>query len=113
MAVNSTSSTAMAPMTSFARRERVGTDTGGRMATSGLLQFLVRQEPRTSTVVNAPGALRFPLAGLRCPAGAQVLQRGERSEEHTSELQSLQYLVCRLLLEKKNKLYLSLEPNII
>src|SRR3712207_6943590 len=27
--------------------------------------------------------------------------RGERSEEHTSELQSRQYLVCRLLLEKK------------
>src|SRR5258707_8875053 len=31
----------------------------------------------------------------------QVLQR--RSEEHTSELQSRQYLVCRLLLEKKKK----------
>src|SRR3712207_8711942 len=28
-------------------------------------------------------------------------QRGGRSEEHTSELQSRQYLVCRLLLEKK------------
>src|SRR3712207_8073382 len=28
----------------------------------------------------------------------------ERSEEHTSELQSRQYLVCRLLLEKKKKL---------
>src|SRR3712207_7003500 len=27
--------------------------------------------------------------------------RGKRSEEHTSELQSRQYLVCRLLLEKK------------
>src|ERR1035441_10841003 len=27
--------------------------------------------------------------------------RGERSEEHTSELQSLRHLVCRLLLEKK------------
>src|SRR3712207_7573990 len=27
---------------------------------------------------------------------------GQRSEEHTSELQSRQYLVCRLLLEKKN-----------
>src|SRR3712207_7522262 len=33
--------------------------------------------------------------GQRRPAGA-------RSEEHTSELQSRQYLVCRLLLEKKN-----------
>src|SRR5229473_8477161 len=29
--------------------------------------------------------------------------RGERSEEHTSELQSLAYLVCRLLLEKKKQ----------
>src|SRR5947199_7149616 len=28
----------------------------------------------------------------------------ERSEEHTSELQSLRHLVCRLLLEKKNNL---------
>src|SRR3712207_7127645 len=30
-------------------------------------------------------------------------RRGRRSEEHTSELQSRQYLVCRLLLEKKNR----------
>src|SRR3712207_8261136 len=30
-------------------------------------------------------------------------RRGMRSEEHTSELQSRQYLVCRLLLEKKKK----------
>src|SRR3712207_8841775 len=35
-------------------------------------------------------------AGDQQPAGA-------RSEEHTSELQSRQYLVCRLLLEKKKK----------
>src|SRR3712207_7194011 len=39
---------------------------------------------------------------------ARVHERGgddrrARSEEHTSELQSRQYLVCRLLLEKKNK----------
>src|SRR3712207_7934994 len=33
-----------------------------------------------------------------------------RSEEHTSELQSRQYLVCRLLLEKKTNPTLSLEP---
>src|SRR5437762_8585550 len=31
--------------------------------------------------------------------------RGHRSEEHTSELQSPMYLVCRLLLEKKKKKY--------
>src|SRR3712207_7158417 len=32
-----------------------------------------------------------------------ALAADERSEEHTSELQSRQYLVCRLLLEKKKK----------
>src|SRR3712207_8785466 len=40
-------------------------------------------------------------------AGAMRLGQevGPRSEEHTSELQSRQYLVCRLLLEKKNHHY--------
>src|SRR3712207_7353667 len=33
----------------------------------------------------------------------QILNYFNRSEEHTSELQSRQYLVCRLLLEKKKK----------
>src|SRR3712207_8971000 len=37
----------------------------------------------------------------------------ERSEEHTSELQSRQYLVCRLLLEKKNKSTYCLFTSII
>src|SRR3712207_7580688 len=41
------------------------------------------------------GAERRP--GVRGPVGA-------RSEEHTSELQSRQYLVCRLLLEKKKNI---------
>src|SRR3712207_8403738 len=35
-------------------------------------------------------------------AGSVGRARAARSEEHTSELQSRQYLVCRLLLEKKN-----------
>src|SRR3712207_7230619 len=35
--------------------------------------------------------------------GALAVLRLPRSEEHTSELQSRQYLVCRLLLEKKKK----------
>src|SRR3712207_7731414 len=38
----------------------------------------------------------------RVPVG-RGLPAEERSEEHTSELQSRQYLVCRLLLEKKKK----------
>src|SRR3712207_7847945 len=36
-------------------------------------------------------------------ASTEYLAPGIRSEEHTSELQSRQYLVCRLLLEKKKK----------
>src|SRR2546423_3293654 len=51
-------------------------------------------------VLPAQGLLRRPLrpaARLRTGARAPAL----RSEEHTSELQSLAYLVCRLLLEKK------------
>src|SRR3712207_8740616 len=35
--------------------------------------------------------------------GGVHAERGRRSEEHTSELQSRQYLVCRLLLEKKKQ----------
>src|SRR5687767_15711095 len=39
---------------------------------------------------------------IRC-CEAMYRKAAERSEEHTSELQSLAYLVCRLLLEKKKK----------
>src|SRR5689334_23603872 len=38
-------------------------------------------------------------------AGAAAASRFPRSEEHTSELQSQFHLVCRLLLEKKKKVY--------
>src|SRR3712207_7334578 len=46
---------------------------------------------------------RTGLAGVPMAAGSALGQSvaGTRSEEHTSELQSRQYLVCRLLLEKK------------
>src|SRR3712207_8455584 len=48
--------------------------------------------------------------GLDCCQLESDVQRRvlSRSEEHTSELQSRQYLVCRLLLEKKKKLYIIL-----
>src|SRR5205814_8963725 len=39
----------------------------------------------------------------RTTSGAESRRTGPRSEEHTSELQSLRHLVCRLLLEKKKK----------
>src|SRR5437899_7014513 len=53
------------------------------------------------------------LAGAKCTRNLQRNWRicrshgtsRRRSEEHTSELQSLRHLVCRLLLEKKNKKY--------
>src|SRR3712207_7684895 len=39
--------------------------------------------------------------GVRGGRAERAARGGRRSEEHTSELQSRQYLVCRLLLEKK------------
>src|SRR5205823_13889009 len=66
----------------------------------------------TRSIVRAPrrrGGRAAPLAPERvtltcqtCGRHASYIERGPRSEEHTSELQSLAYLVCRLLLEKKN-----------
>src|SRR3712207_9523580 len=60
-----------------------------------------RVERRLRLVGHARGGRGHRLLVQR---GAPRLHRGrQRSEEHTSELQSRQYLVCRLLLEKKNK----------
>src|SRR3712207_8843683 len=50
---------------------------------------------RGGSAVRAPGTRGRRRDPRRTPRG--------RSEEHTSELQSRQYLVCRLLLEKKKK----------
>src|SRR3712207_8501681 len=58
----------------------------------------------------AVGALAIGrLAIGRLALGRLALGRAGRSEEHTSELQSRQYLVCRLLLEKKKKSTLNSE----
>src|SRR3712207_7255357 len=58
--------------------------------------------------VDAPGVGRKPSwLKMKMPGGEQyskllkLVNEQRRSEEHTSELQSRQYLVCRLLLEKK------------
>src|SRR2546425_5286393 len=79
----------------------------------------VRIEPFLWTLFSAGGVvaaflvpvhlflwgLAFPLGWIQPPAYerivALVAHPAARSEEHTSELQSLAYLVCRLLLEKK------------
>src|SRR5258708_33553913 len=51
---------------------------------------------------NREAVLRF----LVREAGQRFEVRGRRSEEHTSELQSPDHLVCRLLLEKKKNIWL-------
>src|SRR2546423_7931050 len=64
----------------------------GRCHSGGGFACSDRREPRSSGSISLHGPLAVLLLYLR-------------SEEHTSELQSLAYLVCRLLLEKKNKSY--------
>src|SRR5687767_16031145 len=49
-------------------------------------------------VLHVLGGQRLTIVPVRA-----VVEHDFRSEEHTSELQSLAYLVCRLLLEKKKK----------
>src|SRR3712207_7040594 len=70
-----------------ARARRSGIQRGGRRA------------PLQVVPADGDHARHARLAHARLDGG----QRQARSEEHTSELQSRQYLVCRLLLEKKKK----------
>src|SRR3712207_8106471 len=64
----------------------------GRLPARGNGRRAARGDQRHATAADGLG---------RCYHHAP-LSRATRSEEHTSELQSRQYLVCRLLLEKKN-----------
>src|SRR5437762_9151685 len=64
----------------------------------GLLLELPSERRRPMVRVQATNALYSSLTW----AGRRIDSSGPRSEEHTSELQSPMYLVCRLLLEKKN-----------
>src|SRR3712207_7327280 len=63
-------------------------DSTGRTAPDPVIRW--SSSDTTVAAVAPVGYSHVPVRGLR-----------ERSEEHTSELQSRQYLVCRLLLEKK------------
>src|SRR5262245_65014123 len=77
-----------------------------------LFFLMIPRPPRSTlfpytTLFRSPhpgggAALRRPRPGAAGAAGAGP-GHGGRSEEHTSELQSLRHLVCRLLLEKKKK----------
>src|SRR3712207_8831951 len=80
------------PYTTLFRSDRrpAGLLVRGRAVSGGGVQL-----PRVPPDGLAQGVLDVPAAPLR--------GRDDRSEEHTSELQSRQYLVCRLLLEKKHK----------
>src|SRR5436309_7305701 len=77
---------------------------------------MIRRPPRStlfpyttlfrSTVARAAGQVHDDAATLSLEAAdrlAAEMPRRDRSEEHTSELQSRENLVCRLLLEKKKK----------
>src|SRR3712207_8686497 len=72
-------------------------------------------ERLTARVLGVGDGVRLAGERLRHPGLVQrrlpqhhrrVVAVAPRSEEHTSELQSRQYLVCRLLLEKKKKIIL-------
>src|SRR5687767_9785177 len=79
-----------------------------------LVHFQFNPEHKAQRGGNGAGALRTGRGGkdldIPVPVGTLIYrkdpesgEREQRSEEHTSELQSLAYLVCRLLLEKKKK----------
>src|SRR5205823_14786351 len=59
--------------------------------------------PYTTLFRSAGGSSGGSSVGLYDLADERDRRLAARSEEHTSELQSLAYLVCRLLLEKKKK----------
>src|SRR2546425_6654349 len=77
--------------------------------------LMIRRPPRSTlfpytTLFRSRGtpasACRRPSRRSSAPPAHEprgTLRYASRSEEHTSELQSLAYLVCRLLLEKKKK----------
>src|SRR5437016_9364033 len=87
----------------------------GAFLSVSLVFFLMLRRPPRSTLFPYTTLFRSPVAGTRRHRGINYekeiatalsyLLRDlmQRSEEHTSELQSLTNLVCRLLLEKKNK----------
>src|SRR3712207_6899379 len=79
---------------------------------------LFRSEPVPLPRVVPLDAVGLLLADVETPRRDQLGVRRPvvsavktRSEEHTSELQSRQYLVCRLLLEKKKQNIINLSPT--
>src|SRR5438445_4511648 len=76
----------------------VGTPSSGSTLVAGMAMYSANAPSRSTPMMRVFLQMwLFPVRHWRqCPHTI-------RSEEHTSELQSRQYLVCRLLLEKKKK----------
>src|SRR5437764_6031265 len=77
-----------------------------RLRTSTLFPYttLFRSWARASPRWSAPTPSSPPAPISRCTCSRCTGGSATRSEEHTSELQSPMYLVCRLLLEKKKNI---------
>src|SRR5690554_7722665 len=67
------------------------------------LPILINGSDINDTMVDAQFSTNV-LSKLNLFAVTLTIVKGKRSEEHTSELQSRPHLVCRLLLEKKNRM---------
>src|SRR5947209_20406639 len=72
--------------------------------------FIIENRPGAGSNIATEAAVRAAsdgytllLVGSPNAINATLYDKLDRSEEHTSELQSRQYLVCRLLLEKKKR----------
>src|SRR3712207_8462623 len=65
----------------------------------------LRVQLAAGLVAVTAGTLLWGFAGALLAVPLMAVTHRVRSEEHTSELQSRQYLVCRLLLEKKKYRY--------
>src|SRR5229473_1955848 len=79
-----------------------------KVGRGGYFFFLMIRRPPRSTLFPYTTLFRSGSGSPRrrsppCGPSGDGPRRAPRSEEHTSELQSLAYLVCRLLLEKKKK----------
>src|SRR5437764_15449985 len=70
---------------------------------STLFPYTTLFRSRASPRISARKAVATSSAGVSSCGAPSWRARAARSEEHTSELQSPMYLVCRLLLEKKKK----------
>src|SRR2546425_12738802 len=111
------------PPKSFRKKKVPTTERGSEVAAISVVRPSRRNTKRISTASRPPSKIAsrtFAIALWTNSARSYTTERRRvdgiaeprlaalclRSEEHTSELQSLAYLVCRLLLEKKKKTYI-------